>query len=179
MGEMTLARNTTLIWASYESREEADRAARRLERSGFARNSIDLDPRDNGGWNVGVHTSERNLERVQDILHSSDRMFALRRYGAGAAETLAANPAIVLGGLAAIGVAAYLLMPKHRRPSVHSIRELPTRVSRAAAGVPDAVRETAKAVQERVSGIPETVSDASKVVVEAIGGAARSSREGA
>jgi hypothetical protein len=174
-----LARNTTLIWASYESREDADRAARRLERAGFARNSIDLDPRDEGGWNVGVHTSEHNLERVQDLLHSSGRMFALRRYGSDAIETLGGNPAFIIGGLALVGIAAYLLAPKNRRPTVHSIRELPTRMSRAAAGIPEAVRETARTMQERVSELPEAVSDLSDVVVEKVGGSQRSRREGA
>jgi hypothetical protein len=173
-----LARNTTLVWASYESRDDADRAARRLERAGFASNSIDLDPRDDGGWNVGVHTSERNLDRVQDLLHSSGRMFALRRYGSGAIETLGGNPAFILGGLALAGFAAYLLAPRSRRPTVHSIRELPTRVSRMAAGVPKAVRETARTVQDRVSDLPQTMSDLSEVVVEKVGGGSGNRREG-
>jgi hypothetical protein len=173
-----LARNTTLVWASYESRNDADRAARRLERAGFARNSIDLDPRDDGGWNVGVHTSERNLEQVQKLLHSSDRMFALRRYGSGAVETLGGSTVFMLGGIALAGLAAYLLLPKNRRPTVHSIRELPTRVSRAAARIPDAVRDTAQTLQDRMSDLPDAVSDLSEVVVEKVGGAQRSSREG-
>jgi hypothetical protein len=40
-----MAKNTTLAWASFPTREEAEQARRRLEENGFARTSIELDRR--------------------------------------------------------------------------------------------------------------------------------------
>src|SRR3954453_22754419 len=170
-----MSKNTTLIWASYPSRELAEQAVDRLEDSGFARNSVDLDRREDGGWNVGVHTKEHNLERVQNLLHSSSRMFALNQYGGGAVQTLLSTPMFWAGAAALAGIASYALLPKNRRPTVHSVREFPARVARTAQGAarnfPDAARQAARSVQETLSDLPGAVSDFSETVTGAGGDA--------
>lgn len=158
-----MAKNTTLIWASFPSRDLADQAVHRLEHAGFARNSIDLDRREDGGWNVGVHTREQNLERVRDLLHSSNRLFALNQYGGGAADTLLRSPMFWAGAAALAGIAGLALLPKNRRPTVHSMREFPGRVARGAQDVarnlPETARQAARSVQDRVGDLPGAVSD--------------------
>jgi hypothetical protein len=165
-----MPKNTTLIWASYPSRELAEQAVDRLKISGFARNSIDLDRREDGGWNVGVHTREHNLERVQKLLHSSNRMFALNQYGGGAAQTLLSSPLVWAGAAALAGIATYALLPRNRRPTVHSVREFPNRVVRTAQSLPETARQAVKSVQETVGDLPGAVSDFSEAVTGAMGG---------
>jgi hypothetical protein len=159
-----MSKNTTLIWASYPSREAAEQAVHRLATSGFARNSIDLDRREDGNWNVGVHTREHNLERVQRLLHMSDRMFALNQYGGGVANTLLSSPLVWASAAALVGIAGYSLLPRNRRPTIHSVREFPTRVARAAQSLPESARRAARTMQDKAGELPGAVSDFSEAV---------------
>ena len=86
-----MARETTVAWAAFPTRDEAEQAIERLRSSGFSRNSIDLDRRRDGSWNVAVHTSARNLHRVEDLLHASAPMYALRERTFGAFEAMDAT----------------------------------------------------------------------------------------
>jgi hypothetical protein len=168
--EETMSKNTTLIWASYPSREAAEQAVHRLAVSGFSRNSIDLDRRDDGDWNVGVHTSEHNLERVQRLLHTSDRMFALNQFGGGVAQTLLSSPLVWAGAAALVGIAGYSLLPRNRRPTVHSVREFPGRIARTAQNLPETARRAARTMQDKVGELPGAVSDFSEAVAGSFGG---------
>jgi hypothetical protein len=143
-----MAKNTTLAWAAFPTREEAEQARRRLEENGFARNSIDID-RQNGTFTVEVRTREENLPRVEQLLHTSAPMYAARQFKANMMKTVSTNPLVMIGGAALVGLVLYSLLPRNRRPTVRSIREIPSRM-----------RDTAHAAQDMVSDLPNTVSRA-------------------
>jgi len=155
-----MAKNTTLAWASFPTREEAEQARQRLEENGFARNSIDIDRRPDDTFTVGVHTREENLPRVEQLLHTSAPMYAARRLSSNVIKTVTANPLVMVGGAALAGLVLYSLLPRNRRPTVHSIREFPGRLRDTARGLPDTMRETARRVQDTVSDLPGTITDA-------------------
>jgi hypothetical protein len=158
VAEVSMAKSSTVAWAAFPNRDEAEQAIQRLSSAGFARNSIDLDPQRDGRWNVVVHTSERNLQRVDDLLHASTSMYAVREQSLGALEAVRGNP-IVLAAAAVLGVAAvYSLLPRNRR--LASLREFPSRIREVVQDLPETVRETARSVQETVSELPDTVREA-------------------
>ena len=106
-----MARETTVAWAAFPTRDEAEQAIERLKSNGFSRNSVDLDRRQDGSWNVAVHTSARNLQRVEDLLHASAPMYALRERTFGAFEAMGRNPVVLAGAAVLAGVIAYSLLP--------------------------------------------------------------------
>ncbi len=79
-----MAKHTIVAWATFPTREEADDAIQRLSSGGFARNSIDLDRGQDGSWSVTVHTSPRNAQRVERLLHAPTPMYAVQRTASGA-----------------------------------------------------------------------------------------------
>jgi hypothetical protein len=153
-----MARETTVAWAAFPTRDEAEQAIERLRSSGFSRNSIDLDRRRDGTWNVAVHTSERNLRRVEDLLHASAPMYALREQTLTAFEAMGRNPVVLAGAAVLAGVIAYSLLPRHRR--MRSLREFPSRMREAVADLPETMRETARTVQDTIADMPGAVRDA-------------------
>jgi hypothetical protein len=160
MKEALMAKNTTLAWASFPTREEAEQARQRLEENGFARNSIEIDRRQDGTFTVEVHTREENLPRVEQLLHTSAPMYAARRLSSNVVKTVTTNPLVMVGGAAFAGLVLYSLLPRNRRPTVHSIREFPSRLRDTARELPDTMRETVRRVQETVRDLPSTVADA-------------------
>jgi hypothetical protein len=143
-----MAKNTTLAWASFPTREEAEQARRRLEENGFARNSIELDRRQDGTFTVEVHTREQNLPHVEQLLHTSAPMYAARQLSSNVIKTVTTNPLVMIGSAALAGLVLYSLLLRNRRPTVYSLWELPSRL-----------RDTARAVQETVNDLPGTVTD--------------------
>jgi hypothetical protein len=152
-----MAKSTTVVWATFPSREQARQIKERLTANGFAKNSIEIYRQADGpGCDVAVHTSERNLPRVERLLHASGPVYALRQISDGAIRTLTRNPLVIGGGLALAGLAAYALLPRNRRSTVHSIRELPNTlrhlpetVANVARSIPDSAREVSEAVYNR------------------------------
>lgn len=153
-----MTKNSTVAWAAFPTREEADQAVERLSSAGFSRNSIDLDRERDGRWSVAVHTSEHNLRRVEGLLHASSSMYALRQQTLGALEAVRSNP-LVVAAAAVLGAAAiYSLLPRNRR--LQYLSEFPSRVREAVQDLPDLVRDAGRAVQETISELPGTVRDA-------------------
>src|SRR5215207_8551672 len=105
-----MAKNTTLAWASFPTRDEAEQARRRLEENGFARNSIEIDRRQDGTFTVEVHTREKNLPRVEQLLHTSAPMYAARQFGSDVMRTATTNPLVLIGGAALAGLVIYSLL---------------------------------------------------------------------
>jgi len=155
-----MAKNTTLAWASFPTREEAEQARQRLEDNGFARNSIEIDRRQDGTFSVEVHTREENLPRVEQLLHTSAPMYAARQLSSNVIKTVTTNPLVMMGGAALAGLVLYSLLPRNRRPTVHSIREIPSKIRDTVRELPDTVRDTARAVQETVRDLPGTMAGA-------------------
>ena len=154
-----MSKHTTTAWVSFPTREEADQAIQRLSSGGFARNSIDLDHRQDGTWNVTVHTSRRNLERVDRLLHASSPVYAVQRTSSGAIETVLSNPLVLAGAAILAGTVIYSLLPGNRRSTIRSIRRFPSRVRETAQGLPDTFREAAHAVQDTVADLPGSMRD--------------------
>jgi hypothetical protein len=155
-----MAKNTTLAWASFPTRDEAEQARRRLEENGFARNSIEIDRRQDGTFTVEVHTREKNLPRVEQLLHTSAPMYAARQFGSDVMRTATTNPLVLIGGAALAGLVIYSLLPRNRRPTVHSIREIPSKIRDTVRDLPETMRETAHAMQDVVRDLPTAVKDA-------------------
>lgn len=127
----------TLAWASFQTREEAEQAHRRLEENGFARNSIDLDRRQDGTFTVEVHTREENLPRVEHLLHTSASMYAVRQLGSNIFKTVTTHLLVMIGGAALAGLVVYSLLPRNRRP--WSISSLESRAKCAIFPVPSLI----------------------------------------
>ena len=153
-----MARSTTVAWAAFPTRDEAQQAIERLSRAGFSRNSIDLDRNRDGRWNVAVHTSERNLQRVEGLLHSSAPMYAVREQTLGALAAMRSNPLVLAGGAVLAALVAYSLLPRNRR--IHLIHEFPSRIRDAVQDLPETLREAARTVQGTVADLPGAVRDA-------------------
>jgi hypothetical protein len=154
-----MAKNTTLAWASFPTREEAEQARIRLEENGFARNSIDLDRRDDGSYTVEVHTREENLPHVEELLHTSASMYAARRFTSNLITTATANPLVVAGAAALGALVIYNLLPRNRRPTVYSIREFPSRMRETMRDLPETAREAMQTVQQAARDLPGAVTE--------------------
>ena len=135
-----MAKHTTTAWATFPTREDAEQAIQRLSSGGFARNSIDLDRRQDGGWEVTVHTSPRNTERVNALLRAPSPMYAVERRSSGAVESLTGNPLVLAGAAALAGTIIYSLLPRNRRSVVQSVRRFPSRVRETLEDLPETVR---------------------------------------
>lgn len=155
----------TVAWASFPHQESADQAVDRLEDAGFAANSIRLHRERDGTFSVQVHTSERNLERVQGLLNSKQSMFAARQITTGPLKTLVSSPMLVVGFAALAGFALYTLLPRNRRPSVGSIREYPSRFTEIASSAATSVTET---VSDIASNLPGSIKDTAQAAKTAV-----------
>jgi hypothetical protein len=155
-----MAKHPTTAWASFPSREEADQAVQRLSSGGFARNSIDLDRQRDGTWNVVVHTSEHNLQRVEGLLRSSSPMQAALQDLESPLQSVIRNPVVVLGAAALAGIVFYGLLHGKRRPVVRAVRQFPRRVWDTAQTWPESARDMAHSVQEAVGDLPGTLHEA-------------------
>jgi uncharacterized protein YpuA (DUF1002 family) len=152
-----MAKHTTTAWATFPTREDAQQAIQRLSSAGFARNSIDLDRRQDGSWEVTVHTSPRNTERVNQLLRAPSPMYAVQRRSSGAVESLIGNPLVLAGAAALAGTIIYSLLPSNRASVVQSVRRFPSRVRETVEELPETVRDAASAVTNSVADLPETV----------------------
>ena len=152
-----MAKHTTTAWATFPTREDAKQAAQRLSSAGFSRNSIDLDRRQDGSWEVTVHTSPHNTERVNALLRAPSPMYAVQRRSSGAVESLIGNPLVLAGAAALAGTIIYSLLPSNRRSVVQSVRRFPSRVRETVEELPEMVQDAASAVTDSVADLPETV----------------------
>ena len=62
--------HTGVITANAASLEEAHEVAGRLTQAGFARNSIDVQRRGEGGFEVSLHVSDANRQRAQQAIEN-------------------------------------------------------------------------------------------------------------
>ncbi len=151
-----MAQNTTVVWAQFPSHEAAEKIKGRLMENGFARNSIEIYRNTDASCDLAIHTSEKNLERVESLLHASAPVYAFRQFRSGAFKTAATHPLVIGGGIALAGFILYSLLPRNRRATVHSLRELPRtlrQMPEAAAAVARSVSDAVSdAVGDRVSG---------------------------
>ena len=154
-----MAKHTTTAWATFRSREDANQAIQRLLSAGFARNSIDLDRRQDGSWEVSVHTSPRNTERVDALLRAPSPMYAVERRTSGAVESLLGNPVVLAGAAALAGTIIYSLLPSNRRSVVQSVRSFPSQVRETMEDLPEMVRDAVSTMQDTVSELPDTIRD--------------------
>ncbi len=150
-----MAQNTTVVWAQFPSHEAAENIKSRLVENGFARNSIEIYRNTDESSDLAIHTNEKNLERVESLLHTSAPVYAFRQFRSGALKTAASHP-LVIGGIALAGFILYSLLPRNRRATVHSLRELPRTLRR----VPEAVAEMARGLPEAAGGLSDAVSNA-------------------
>jgi hypothetical protein len=135
----------------------AEQMRDRLTANGFARNSIEIYRQGHGeGCDVAVHTSEENLQEVEKLLHTSGPVYALRQMRSGAFRTATTHPLVVGGGIALAGLIAYSLLPRNRRSTVRSVRQLPETVRR----LPNTMAESVKAFPDAARTLSETVSTA-------------------
>jgi hypothetical protein len=105
--------NTTVASATFPSRKAADQAVHRLVSSGFARNSIDLRRHDEDeGYDLEVHTRRENLKRVEQLIHASVPMYAVREAASGAIQTAKSHPVLLLGAGILAGFVIYNLIPR-------------------------------------------------------------------
>jgi hypothetical protein len=151
-----MAQNTTVVWAQFPSHEAAEKIKGRLMENGFARNSIELYRNTDESSDLAIHTSEKNLERVESLLHTSAPVYAFRQFRSGALKTAASHPLVIGGGIALAGFILYSLLPRNRRATVHSLRELPRTLRR----VPEAVAEMTRGLPEAAEGLSDAVSNA-------------------
>src|SRR4028119_1909038 len=96
---LPMAQNTTVVWAQFPSHEAAEKIKARLTDNGFARNSIELYRNTDDSCDLAVHTSEKNLERVESLLHTSAPVYAFRQFRSGAFKTAASHPLVIGGGI--------------------------------------------------------------------------------
>src|SRR5215204_2777769 len=151
-----MPKNTTVVWTQFPSHEAAEEIKGRLMENGFARNSIEVYRNTDGSCDLAIHTSEENLERVESLLHSSAPVYAFRQLRSGAFKTAATHPLVIGGSIALAGFILYSLLPRNRRTTVHSLRELPRTLRR----VPEAVTEMTKRFPEAAAGLSDAVSNA-------------------
>ena len=151
-----MAQNTTVVWAQFPSHEAAEKIKGRLMENGFARNSIELYRNTDESCDLAVHTSEKNLERVESLLHTPAPVYAFRQFRSGAFKTAASHPLVIGGGIALAGFVLYSLVPRNRRATVHSLRELQRTLRR----MPETVAEATKGFPEAAGGLADTVSSA-------------------
>lgn len=155
-----MAKHTTTAWATFPTREDAEQAIQRLSSGGFARNSIDLDRRQDGRWEVTVHTRPHNTERVNALLRAPSPMYAVERRNSGTVESLMGNPLVLAGAAALAGTIIYSLLPGNRRSVVQAVRRFPSQVRETVENLPEMVRDAVSTVQETVSDLPDAVRGA-------------------
>jgi hypothetical protein len=141
-----------------------------MELRSAAANSIRLRREHEGTFSVQVHTTERNLERVQDLLNSKQSMFAAGQITTGPLKALASSPVLVLGFATLAGFAVYTLLPRNRRPTVGSIREYPSRFTEIASSAAASVTET---VSDIASNLPDAMKETAQSAKTAVMSAVR------
>ena len=151
-----MPKNTTVVWAQFPSHEAAEKIKDRLTENGFARNSIEVYRNTDGSCDLAIRTSEENLERVESLLHSSAPVYAFRQLRSGAFKTAATHPLVIGGSIALAGFILYSLLPRNRRATVNSLRELPRSLQR----VPETVAEMTRRFPEAAAGLSDAVSTA-------------------
>jgi hypothetical protein len=151
-----MPKNTTVVWAQFPSHEAAEKIKDRLTENGFARNSIEVYRNTDGSCDLAIRMSEENLERVESLLHSSAPVYAFRQLRSGAFKTAATHPLVIGGSIALAGFILYSLLPRNRRATVNSLRELPRSLQR----VPETVAEMTRRFPEAAAGLSDAVSTA-------------------
>jgi len=151
-----MPKNTTVVWAQFPSHEAAEKIKDRLTENGFARNSIEVYRNTDGSCDLAIRTSEENLERVESLLHSSAPVYAFRQLRSGAFKTAATHPLVIGGSIALAGFILYSLLPRNRRATVNSLRELPRSLQR----LPETVAEMTRRFPEAAAGLSDAVSTA-------------------
>jgi hypothetical protein len=151
-----MAQNTTVVWAQFPSHEAAEAIKGRLTDNGFARNSIEIYRNTDGSCDLAIHTSERNLAHVESLLHASGPVYAFRQLRSGAFKTAATHPLVIGGSIALAGFVLYSLLPRNRRATVSSMRELPRTLRR----MPEAAAQAARRVPEAARGLADAVTNA-------------------
>ncbi|MBM1169878.1 hypothetical protein [Microvirga arabica] len=151
-----MTQNTTVVWAQFPSHEAAEKIKSRLIENGFARNSIEIYRNTDESCDLAIHTSERNLEHVESLLHISAPVYAFRQLRSGAFKAAATHPFVIGGSIALAGFILYSLLPRNRQATVHSVRELPRTLRR----VPETVTEMTKGLPEAARGLSDAVSTA-------------------
>ena len=151
-----MAQDTTVVWAQFPSHEAAEKIKDRLLDHGFARNSIEIYRNTDNSCDLAIHTSEKNLERVESLLHASAPVYAFRQFRSGAFKTATTHPLVIGGTIALAGFILYSLLPRNRRATVHSLRELPRTLRR----MPDNAIETIKSFPDAATGLSDAVSSA-------------------
>jgi hypothetical protein len=151
-----MPKNTTVVWAQFPSHDAAEKITGRLMENGFARNSIEVYRNTDGSCDLAIHTSEENLERVESLLHSSAPVYAFRQLRSGAFRTAATHPLVIGGSIALAGFILYSLLPRNRRATVNSVRELPRSLQR----VPGTAAEMTRRFPEAAAGLSDAVSTA-------------------
>jgi hypothetical protein len=74
----------------------------------------------------------------------------------GAFKTAATHPLVIGGSIALAGFILYSLLPRNRRATVNSLRELPRSLQR----VPETVAEMTRRFPEAAAGLSDAVSTA-------------------
>jgi hypothetical protein len=110
--------STTVAWGTFPSRKAADQAIQRLVSGGFARNSIELQRHgDDEGYDLAVHTRQRNLPRAESLIHASASGQVLKSGASGALQAAKSHPMLLLGAGVLAGFAIYSLLPGGERSS--------------------------------------------------------------
>jgi hypothetical protein len=108
--------HTTIAWGTFPTRKAADQAISRLVSNGFARNSIDLQRHEEDeGYDVAVHTREENLERVEQLIHTSVPAYAFWQFGSSAVGNAKSHPMALLAAGVAAGIVLFGVMRDRRR----------------------------------------------------------------
>jgi hypothetical protein len=95
------------------------------------------------------------LEHVENLLHASAPVYAFRQFRSGALRTAATHSLVIGGSIALAGFILYSLLPRNRRATVHSLRELPRTLRR----VPETVTGMTRRFPE-AAGLSDAVSNA-------------------
>jgi hypothetical protein len=116
--------NTSIATGSFASRKEANLAVQRLLSSGFARNSIELNRHEDGGYDLEIRTRRENLRRAERLIHASEPLYVVRQTASGALETAKSYPLVLLGAGVLAGFLIYNLLPREEaaRASAHRTR---------------------------------------------------------
>ncbi len=110
---------TTVATGTFSSRKAANQAIQRLVSSGFARNSIELHPHDEGeGYDLEIHTRAENVRRARRLINGSSMPLAgmsmqdMGQMASGAVRTARSHPLILLGAGLLAGFVLYNLIPR-------------------------------------------------------------------
>jgi hypothetical protein len=107
--------DTITVRERFPSRDDAEAARERLKYSGFGRDRMAI-TRIGDNYELAIHTSPDNRDRVQDYIKSSDMMFQARRYAREMREygPSGRQSALLLGVIAAIGAGLYYAYTRRR-----------------------------------------------------------------